>query len=381
MAFDLEQTDELLSTTRAVRRRLDLERDVPDQLIHECIQLAEQAPTGGDIASRRWIVIRDPDTKGRLADLYRAAGAGQITDEPDDRRGGSRPKQSVLQSAAHLAANMERVPVLVLVTVLGSHDGSGRPGLFDSVIQAAWSFCLALRSRGLGSAWTTRHLGKSDEIAELLGIPEGVTQVVLLPVGWTIGTEFKPARRRDASEIIWYDRWGNTKERPGETDSLLAAGPGLTVEVDVDASPERLWELVSDINTPALFSDEFQGAEWVEGDGPRAGASFVGRNERPERKWETTSFVVVWDPPQIFTWNVNDRDHPTAQWRFELEPVGEKTRLRFHMVIGPGLSATGRAMQEDPDQAPVVLANRREQHRANMDLTLQGIKRLAETGS
>jgi len=91
--------------------------------------------------------------------------------------------------------------------------------------------------------------------------------------------------------------------------------------------------------------------------------------------------VVVWDSPQIFTWNVNDRDHPTAQWRFELEPVGEKTRLRFHMVIGPGLSATGRAMQEDPDQAPVVLANRREQHRANMDLTLQGIKRLAETGS
>ena len=72
MAFDLEQTDELLSTTRAVRRRLDLERDVPDRLIHECIQLAEQAPTGGDIASRRWIVIRDPDTKGRLADLYRA---------------------------------------------------------------------------------------------------------------------------------------------------------------------------------------------------------------------------------------------------------------------------------------------------------------------
>ena len=105
--------------------------------------------------------------------------------------------------------------------------------------------------------------GKSDEIAELLGIPEGVTQVVLLPVGWTIGTEFKPARRRGASEIIWYDRWGNTKERPGETDSLLAAGPGLTVEVDVDASPERLWELVSDINMPARFSDEFQGAEWV----------------------------------------------------------------------------------------------------------------------
>jgi hypothetical protein len=142
-----------------------------------------------------------------------------------------------------------------------------------------------------------------------------------------------------------------------------------------------LWELVSDINLPAQFSDEFQGAEWVEGDGPRAGASFVGRNERPGRNWETTSFVAVCDPHRVFAWNVNDADHPTAQWRFELEPLGDKTRLRFHMVVGPGLSATGRAMQEDPEQAPVVLAQRREQHRGNMDLTLQGIKRMAEAAS
>ena len=379
MAFDIEQTDRLLSTTRAVRRRLDLERDIPDHLLHECIQLAEQAPTGAGIASRRWMVIRDPETKAQIAELYRGAGTSGIPSESDQRRDENVAKRRASASAAHLAANIERVPVLVLVTVLGTHDGSGRPGLFDSVIQAAWSFCLALRSRGLGSAWTTRHLGKADEIAKLLGIPDGVTQVVLLPVGWTIGTEFKPAPRRDASEIIWYDSWGYAKQRPGEGDSLLAEAPGVIVETDISASPERVWQLVSDINISAKFSDEFQGAEWIDRNGPRVGASFVGRNERPGRKWETNSYIAACDPPRAFAWNVNDPDRPTAQWRFELEPVGEKTRLRFHMIIGPGLSATGKAMEGNPAQAAEVLAQRRDQHRYNMDRTVQGIKHLAET--
>jgi nitroreductase len=381
MTFDLEQTDKLLSTTRAVRRRLDLERDVPDDLLLRCIELAEQAPTGANIASRRWMVVRDPETKVKLANLYRAAGAGGIIQEAEKQRGAGNPKQRVMDSAAHLAANMERVPALVLVTVLGRHDGSGRPGLFDSVIQAAWSFCLALRSRGLGSAWTTMHLGKSDEIAELLGIPEGVTQVVLLPVAWTIGTEFGPAPRREASEITWFDRWGFTKEQPGELGSLISELPGVTVEVDVAAPPERIWELISDINMPAQFSDEFQGADWVDAGSPQAGASFIGKNERPGRAWETTSFVVVCDQPQAFGWNVNDPDNPSAQWRFELEPVGGNTRLRFRMIIGPGVSGTARAMEESPDQAQQILAGRQEQHRGNMYLTIQGIKRLAETGS
>ena len=207
MAFDLEQTDKLLSTTRAVRRRLDLEHDVPDDLLLRCIELAEQAPSGGDISSRRWIIIRDPEIKAKLADLYRAAGGNVVMKRAEERRGTGHPKEGVVESAAHLAANLERVPVLVLATVWGVHDGSGRPGLFDSVIQSAWSFCLALRARGLGSAWTTLHLSKAKEFAELLGIPDGVTQVVLLPVAWTIGTEFKPASRRPASEIVWFDRW------------------------------------------------------------------------------------------------------------------------------------------------------------------------------
>lgn len=387
MAFDLEQTDELLSTTRAVRRRLDFDRDVPDDLLMRCIELAEQAPSGGDIASRRWIVIRDPDTKARVAELYRAAGGSGIIGTAEARRGAGHPKERVVESAAHLAANLERVPVLVLATVWGVHDGSGKPGLFDSVIQAAWSFCLALRARGLGSAWTTLHLSKAKEFAELLGIPDGVTQIVLLPVAWTIGTDFNPASRRPASEIVWFDRWGFTQEQPGappiQGSPLLGARPGVTVEVDIAAPPERVWELVSDINLPAQFSQEFQGAQWIDADGPREGATFIGRNERADvnRKWETTSHVVACDPPRVFAWNVNDRDQPSAQWRFELEKIPGGTRLRQRFIIGARLSATGTAMVENPDRAQQVLRGRQEQHRSNMTLTIHGIKRLAEGGS
>ena len=381
MTFDLEQTDELLSTTRAVRRRLDFERHVPDDLLLRCIELAEQAPTGGDIASRRWIVIRDPEVKAKLAELYRAAGGSNIIKRADDRRGTGHPEEKAVESTAHLAENLERVPVLILVTVWGVHDGSGRPGLFDSVIQSAWNLCLALRSRGLGSAWTTMHLGKAKEVDELLGIPDGVTQIVLLPVAWTIGTEFKPASRRPASEIVWFDRWGYTKGNLGDASDLLSTAPGVTVEVDIAASPERVWELASDINLPAQFSHEFQGAEWIDADGPREGASFIGRNERVDvdRKWETTSYVVACESPRVFAWNVNDRDRPSAQWRFELERIPGGTRLRQSLVIGPSLSATGRAMEENPDQAHRILADRREQHRGNMSLTVHGIKHLAET--
>ena len=382
MSFDLEQTDQLLSTTRAVRRRLDLDRNVPDDLLLRCIELAEQAPTGGDITSRRWLVVRDPEIKKKLADLYREAGGNRIVERAERHRGTGHPKQGVLDSAAHLAENLERVPVLVLATVWGVHDGSGRPGLFDSVIQAAWSFCLALRSRGLGSAWTTLLLGKAKECAEILGIPDGVTQVVLLPVAWTIGTEFKPASRRPASEIVWFDRWGYTKENLGDSESLIAALPGVTVEVDIAASPERVWDLVSDINISARFSNEFQGAEWVDSDGPREGASFIGHNKRTDvnREWDTTSWVVACDPPLVFAWNVNDRDAPSAQWRFELEKIPGGTRLRQRLVIGPSLSATGHAMKDNPDQAEQILASRQEQHRGNMALNLNGIKETAEKG-
>jgi len=272
--------------------RSERQSNVPDDLLMRCIELAEQAPTGAGVSSRRWIIVKDPETKAQLAELYRAAGGSRAIERLEERRLAGESK-----SSAYLAANLEKAPVLVLATIWGVHDGSGRPGLFDSVIQAAWSFCLALRARGLGSAWTTMHLGRAKEFADLLGIPDGVTQIVLLPVAWTIGTDFKPAPRRKASEIVWFDRWGNTQEKPGEVSSLIAAAPGVAVEIDIAAPPERVWEFASDINIPARFSDEFRGADWVDSDGPREGASFIGRNERTDvdRVWSGKCSTVAFD--------------------------------------------------------------------------------------
>ena len=180
MAFDKKEADRLLTTTRAVRQRLDLDRPVSDQILSDCIEVAEQAPSGGNITSRRWIVIKDSQIKSKLAELYRTAGGSEVIERAKRQEVAGSSGSRVSKSASYLAQNMEKVPALVLLTIMGKHDGSGRPGLFDSVIQAGWSFCLALRARGLGSAWTTMHLGKSDEIAGLLGIPDEVTQIVLL---------------------------------------------------------------------------------------------------------------------------------------------------------------------------------------------------------
>ena len=380
MEFNLEQIDTLLSTTRAVRRRLDFTREVPDEVLLRCIDLAEQAPSGGNVASRRWLVIRDPDTKARLAALYRDAGGRGLIETAERLHGSGQARARVVTSAAYLAQHLERVPVLVLVTIWGTHDGSGRPGLFDSVLQAAWSFCLALRTRGLGSAWTTLHLGRAQEVATLLGIPDGVTQVVLLPVAYTRGTAFTPATRRPASAITWFDRWGDTNAHPRDGRSLLAAGPGVTVEVDIAAAPTRVWELVSDINLPARFSTEFLGATWIDTESPRVGAAFVGRNRlEGGREWETTSYIVTWEPPWVLAWNVSDPAQPSAQWRFELEALGSGTRLRQQVTIGPGISGTARAMQQHPEQAQQMLTRRRDQLRHNMELTTHGIKQLAES--
>ena len=165
-------------------------------------------------------------------------------------------------------------------------------------------------------------------------------------------------------------------------ESLIASGPGVTVEIDIAASPAAVWELVSDINISAKFSKEFQGAEWIDVDGPSLGASFQGRNKRTDvnREWETKSWVVEYDEPKVFAWNVNDRDNPSAKWRFELEKIPSGTRLRQVFILGQRLSATGTAMVENPDKAEQILASRQEQHRTNMTPNIQGIKELAERG-
>lgn len=211
MEFDLNQTDALLSTTRAVRKRLDLEREVPDDVLLECLQLAVQAPTGSNRQGWRWMVVRDGDKKEALADIYRRGGGDYLRQAAADADAGSQTGR-VLDSANYLAQNLGRVPVMVIPMIIGRIDdgnANSAAGLFGSIIPAMWSFQLALRSRGLGSCLTTLHLGLEHEAAELLGIPPHMTQAGLLPVAYTKGTDFKPANRSPVSEITYLDTYKN----------------------------------------------------------------------------------------------------------------------------------------------------------------------------
>ena len=211
MEFDLEQTDALLSTTRAVRKRLDFERDVPDDVLLECLQLATQAPTGSNRQGWRWMIVRDSEKKEALADMYRRAGGEYLASAAADAETGSQTGR-VLDSANFLAQKMGEVPVMVIPMIIGRLDDdttNSAAGLFGSIIPAIWSFQLALRSRGLGSCYTTLHLGLEQEAAELLGIPPHMTQAALLPVAYTKGTDFKPAARPPVSEITYLDTYKN----------------------------------------------------------------------------------------------------------------------------------------------------------------------------
>ena len=171
MSFDVAQIDEVLATTRAVRRRLDLERPVDNQLLLDCIDLAEQAPTGGNLGSRRWIIVREQRVEDQLGELYRETAAVHVR-SAERLQGTGHPSEKVMASATYLAEHLAEVPAIVIPTVIGHHDGSGRPGLFDSVIQAAWSFCLALRARGLGTTWVTAALQDTVKVKEILRIPK-----------------------------------------------------------------------------------------------------------------------------------------------------------------------------------------------------------------
>lgn len=378
--IDTASVDAALGTTRAVRRRLDLTRPVDLQIVDDCIDVAEQAPTGGNQGSRRWLVVQDPATKARLAELYLAAAGNWMIETRDRLAGTGHRNEAVMTSAAHLAEHLAEVPVLVIPTIIGRHDGSGRPGLFDSVLQAAWSFCVALRARGLGTTWATAILGAEDEMAELLGVPGGITQVALLPVAWTLGTEFGPAPRYPAREITYLDRWGGTWERGPSDPPTLADGPGMTVEADVKASVERVWALVTDIDLPARFSTEFLGAHWTGGaTGPAMGATFEGRNRHSAiGEWSVPCFVDVCEPERAFGWCTSNRDNPGARWRFELEPIAGAVRLRFRVLLGPGPSGISAAIEAMPDKEPRILARRVDEHRVNMQAVLDGIKAVAE---
>ncbi len=211
--FDLDTVDTLLSTTRAVRKRLDLDRDVRDDVILDCIRLSQQAPTASNMQHWRWLVVRDAATRRALADLYREAGGAYLAAAAEQDPAGQTGR--VMTSALYLAERLQDVPVHVIPCLevrLGSKSRLGDwSSMMGAIYPAVWSFQLALRSRGLGSALTTLHLYREREAAELLGIPESVMQIALLPVAYTVGTDFRPADRPPPERIVHWDRWGEQR--------------------------------------------------------------------------------------------------------------------------------------------------------------------------
>jgi nitroreductase len=200
--------DELLSTTRAVRKRLDLSRPVEREVLEECLNLAQQAPTASYSQNWHFVVVTDAGKRAALGELWRQVAYPYL------RRGGGPREGQMLrigEAVVHLAEHIQEVPVHVIPCVQGRYEGKPNPltaSMFGSIIPAAWSFMLAARSRGLGTVWTTFHLMHEERAAEILGIPYGdVTQVALIPVAYTLGTEFKPGRRKPLDTMVHWDGW------------------------------------------------------------------------------------------------------------------------------------------------------------------------------
>jgi len=208
--FDLVEVDRLLTTTRTVRKRLDLERPVDPELITACLRLATHAPSAANTQLWRWLVITDAKKRAEVAEVYRTLFLSRVTksaEAPPDSETGR-----IYSSSRHLADNLHRVPVHVIPCYLGRPDPEGRnlmlASFYGSILQAVWSFQLALRSRGLASAWTTMHLAEERQVAALLGIPADVTQVGLIPVAHLIGKGFRAPPRLPVEEVVFWDEWG-----------------------------------------------------------------------------------------------------------------------------------------------------------------------------
>ena len=209
--MDSSAVDELLCTTRSVRRRLDLDRPVPHQLLLDCIRISQQAPTGSDRQNWRWVLVTDEHLKVQIADLYRRGTRRVLVDRPlpevvDDK--GAR----ILRSSEHLVDNLHRVPVLALPCIKGrldTFDNFEAATFYGSIFPAVWSFMLAARARGLGTSLTTSHLHFEHEMAELLGIPSDVTQIAIIPVAYYTGETFQLAQRSPPEWIASWNRWGN----------------------------------------------------------------------------------------------------------------------------------------------------------------------------
>ncbi|HEY8061136.1 MAG TPA: nitroreductase family protein [Acidimicrobiales bacterium] len=213
--IDRVAADLLLTTTRSVRRRLDLTRPVPREVLLECIGIAEQAPVGSNEVSRwHWLVVDDPDLKAQVAAVYQEAWA-PYTARFDPSRLDERA-QRTMAAAAFVADHMAEVPALVIPCVR-RHRSSTDPAVamphpaavsvYGSIFPSIWSFCLALRTRGLGSSITTMHLHGANRVAALLGVPDTFLQACLLPVGYYTGETFRPVPRPDPATITGFNGW------------------------------------------------------------------------------------------------------------------------------------------------------------------------------
>jgi nitroreductase len=198
--------DRLLTTTRAVRRRLDLQRPVPLDVVVECLRLALQAPTGNNWQTWRWLIITNPAVREAIGDLYRNAPERSAPAPTASAPSDADRQARLMGSAEHLLERMHEVPVLVVPCI---EDVGGAAGWPPSIYPAVWSFMLALRSRGLGSVLTTAHLFRREEADLLLGVPDGFVQACLVPVAYYSGTDFRPAPRQPVEEVAFLDRWGS----------------------------------------------------------------------------------------------------------------------------------------------------------------------------
>jgi nitroreductase len=210
--------DEVLTTTRAVRKRLDLERPVEMKVIRECLDIALQAPSGSNAQGWHFMLVTEREKIAAIAGYYQRAfvdyeaGPAQPTRLHTDDPSMQDTQQRVLNSAQFLAANMARMPALLIPCMQGRPETPGLPpgiiaGMFGSTLPAVWSFMLAARERGLGTCWTTLHLNFEKEVATLLGIPENYTQLALIPIAYTLGTDFKPAPRKPLDDALHVDSW------------------------------------------------------------------------------------------------------------------------------------------------------------------------------
>jgi nitroreductase len=204
--------DEVLSTTRAVRKRLDFDKPVEREVLMECLDLALQAPTGSNSQGWHFLFITDAAKKKAIADFYGTNFDAYTAIGREWPEGDMRANQygAVKDSATYLRENFHRVPVMMIPVIEGQLNKAptfAAASAWGSILPAVWSFLLALRERGLGSAWTTLHLPNEREVGELLGIPDTHTQAGLFPIAYTVGTDFKPAKRIDAEKFAHFDTW------------------------------------------------------------------------------------------------------------------------------------------------------------------------------